>query len=338
MREGITVAGNLIVDITYPIERWPEESELTTITSAPRLSIGGAVGNTISDLARLDPALPLRALGIIGQDGEGLFILDQMKRYPNIDLSGLCTNGRTSFTAVMSDNETKKRTFFQYRGSNADFDESFIDFSSLNSRIFHIGYILLLDALDQEDAEYGTKMARLLHDARESGLKTSIDLVSESGDRYRRLVLPALKYTDYCVINELEAERSTLVPLRDDAGRLLTGNMPKALTAMRDAGVSVWAVIHCPEGSYGMDESGRYVALPSLRLPKGYIKGTVGAGDAFCAGVLLGAHNGYSLEKAMECGVCSAAASLSMPGGSEGVGTLEDVLKLKKRYAVGLSD
>ena len=57
-----------------------------------------------------------------------------------------------------------------------------------------IGYILLLPALDAPDDEYGAKMARLLHRAQKQGLKTSIDVVSESGDRFAKLVTPALKY------------------------------------------------------------------------------------------------------------------------------------------------
>ena len=40
MRKGICVAGNLIADITYPIERWPRQSELTTITDGITRSIG----------------------------------------------------------------------------------------------------------------------------------------------------------------------------------------------------------------------------------------------------------------------------------------------------------
>ena len=78
-----------------------------------------------------------------------------------------------------------------------------------DAELLHIGYILLLDALDEADAEYGTRMARLLHDAQQHGIKTSIDVVSESGDRFRRLVPPALRYTDYCIINEVEAQEST---------------------------------------------------------------------------------------------------------------------------------
>lgn len=332
MRKGICVAGNLVVDITYPIERWPRQSELTTITEGITRSVGGAVCNVVTDLARMDKSLPLSALGVIGQDAEGDFILEQLGKYRNVDLSLLGRKGATSFTAVMSDNRTKARTFFQYRGANALFDESFIDWEKIDAELLHVGYILLLDALDQEDAEYGTKMARLLAEARRRGLKTSIDVVTETGDRFRTLVPPALRYTDYCVINELEAQQITGVPLRDESEKLYPENMKEALERMKELGVSTWTVIHCPEGGYGLDEENRYVSLPSLRLPDGYIKGTVGAGDAFCAGVLYGAQKRWALPESIRLGTCAAAASLSEPGASEGVGTAEEVLKLWDRF------
>lgn len=332
MRKGICVAGNLVVDITYPIERWPRQSELTTITEGITRSVGGAVCNVVTDLARMDKSLPLSALGVIGQDAEGDFILEQLGKYRNVDLSLLGRKGATSFTAVMSDNRTKARTFFQYRGANALFDESFIDWEKIDAELLHVGYILLLDALDQEDAEYGTKMARLLAEARRRGLKTSIDVVTETGDRFQTLVPPALRYTDYCVINELEAQQITGVPLRDESEKLYPENMKEALERMKELGVSTWTVIHCPEGGYGLDEENRYVSLPSLRLPDGYIKGTVGAGDAFCAGVLYGAQKRWALPESIRLGTCAAAASLSEPGASEGVGTAEEVLKLWDRF------
>lgn len=332
MRKGICVAGNLVVDITYPIERWPRQSELTTITEGITRSVGGAVCNVVTDLARMDKSLPLSALGVIGQDAEGDFILEQLGKYRNVDLSLLGRKGATSFTAVMSDNRTKARTFFQYRGANALFDESFIDWEKIDAELLHVGYILLLDALDQEDAEYGTKMARLLAEARRRGLKTSIDVVTETGDRFRTLVPPALRYTDYCVINELEAQQITGVPLRDESEKLYPENMKEALERMKELGVSTWTVIHCPEGGYGLDEENRYVSLPSLRLPEGYIRGTVGAGDAFCAGVLYGAQKRWALPESIRLGTCAAAASLSEPGASEGVGTAEEVLKLWDRF------
>lgn len=332
MRKGICVAGNLIVDITYPIERWPRQSELTTITDGITRSVGGAVCNVITDLAKLDETLPLSALGVIGDDAEGEFILEQLGRHENIDLSLLGRKGTTSFTAVMSDNRTKARTFFQYRGANALFDESFIDWDRIDAEILHVGYILLLDALDQADGEYGTKMARLLAEAQSRGIRTSIDVVTESGDRFRTLVPPALRYTDYCVINELEAQQITGVLLRDEEEKLYPEHMEEALQKMKELGVSTWAVIHCPEGGYGLDEKNHFLTVRSLKLPEGYIKGTVGAGDAFCAGVLYGAEKGWGLAESVRLGTCAAAASLSEAGATEGMRPAAEVLKLAELY------
>ena len=328
MKKGICAAGNLIVDITYPIERWPRQSELTTITEGITRSTGGAVCNVISDLAKLDPTLPLEAMGVIGEDPEGEFILEQLGAHKNIDLSLLKRRGKTSFTVVMSDNTTKKRTFFQYRGANALFDEACVDWERMKGQLLHVGYILLLDTLDQEDA----RMARLLAQAKSRGIKTSIDVVTETGDRFRTLVPPALKYTDYCIINELEAQQITGVLLRDEEERLYVEHMEEALRKMKELGVSTWAVIHCPEGGYGLDENGSFVSLNSLRLPEDYIKGTVGAGDAFCAGVLYGAQKQWNLEESIRLGICTAAASLSEPGATEGVGSVEQVMKLGNRF------
>ena len=332
-KKGICCAGNMIVDITYPIDTWPNQNELVHITEGIQSSSGGAVCNTIIDLARLDPKLPLVASGFAGHDAEGDFILQEMGKYPNIDLSMVRRDGRTSFTAVMSNNQTKERTFFQHAGANAGYNEEHIDWEHLDVDIFHIGYILLLPALDAPDGEYGTKMARLLHRAQKAGMKTSIDVVSESGDRFVRLVTPALKYADYCVINELEAQQTTGVLLRDKDGVLHTENMQAALTRLKELGVAHWAVIHCPEVGCGMDENGHYYEVPSLHLPKGWIKGTVGAGDAFCAGILYAAETDLPMEEALKLGACCAAASLSEVNASDGVKTVEEVRALYDRYA-----
>lgn len=323
----------MLVDITYPIETWPKQNELTHITEGIELSTGGAVCNTIIDLARLDPDMHLVASGFAGHDSEGDFIMHEMQKYPNIDLSMVRRDGRTSFTAVMSNNQTKERTFFQHAGANAYYDESHIDWESLDVNIFHIGYILLLPALDAPDPEYGTKMARLLHRAQKQGLKTSIDVVSESGNRFAKIVTPALKYADYCIINELEAQQTTGILLRDEKGILHRENLQAALDKLKTLGVSAWAVIHCPELGCGIDENGCYWEIDSLKLPNDWIKGAVGAGDAFCAGILYAAETHMTLNEALKLGVCTAAASLHAVNASDGIKTTSEVLKLYDLYA-----
>src|ERR1041384_6854195 len=81
----------------------------------------------------------------------------------------------TSYTDVMTEIVHGRRTFFHYRGANAFWRGEDLDFSKTKASIFHLGYLLLLDALDEPDAKYGTKAARLLATAQEAGLKTSMD-------------------------------------------------------------------------------------------------------------------------------------------------------------------
>ena len=327
-KKGIAVAGNMIVDLLYPINGIPKPGELTTITADAARTSGGFLCNDIVDLAKLDPELPLVALGCIGDDTEGKFIMNKLGEHKNIDLQYVKTAGTTSFTLVMADEITKQRTFYHNRGGNATFCEEDIPFDKLDVEMLHIGYILLLDTLDEEDSQYGTKMAKLLHNAQQHGIKTSIDVVSEAGDRFRRLVCPALRYTDYCIINEVEASATTGIELRTEDGKLLKENMPAALKAMKELGVSTWAVIHCPEIGMGLDENDNLVEVPSLKLPEGWIAGTVGAGDAFCSGVLYGAWKGMDLKSAIEMGTASAACSLSQPGASEGMRSAEETMKV----------
>ena len=328
MKKGIAVAGTTVLDILYPIQGFPKPGELTNIVGGMSRSTGGCMCNDIMDLAALDPDLPLTALGRVGVDEPGDFLLDRLRRYPNIDLSQIVRAGTTSFTLVMADEISKQRSFYYCKGASADFCEDDIDWDALDVDLLHIGYILLLDALDAPDPDYGTRLARLLHTAKRRGIRTSVDVVTEPGERTRRVAAPALKYADYCVINESEAQALTGVRLVDGEGGLIRGNLPDALRAMKDMGVAAWAVIHSPEGGFGLDETGRYAEVPGLILPPGHIKGSVGAGDAFCSGVLYAAWRGQSLREALELGTAAAACSLSRPGATEGMRSCDEAMAL----------
>ncbi len=319
MNKGIAVAGTTVLDILYPIQGFPRPGELTNIVGDMSRSTGGCMCNDIMDLAALDPSLPLTALGRVGMDEAGDYMLSRLRAFPSINLDQVVRAGTTSFTLVMADEVSKQRSFYYCKGASADFCEADIDWDALQADILHVGYILLLDALDAPDDECGTKLARLLRTAKSRGLQTSVDVVTAPGERSRRVVPPALKYTDYCVVNEAEAQAITGVPLLDGAGRLLKANVPDALGALKEMGVARWAVVHCPEGGFGLDENSAYVEVPGLILPPGYIKGSVGAGDAFCSGVLYAAWRGQDLREAIELGTAAAACSLSQPDATSGM-------------------
>ncbi|MBR4206322.1 MAG: carbohydrate kinase family protein [Clostridia bacterium] len=331
MKNRIVVAGNIIVDRLYPISGYPSPGQLTTVLDGIGQSTGGAVCNVGIDLKRLMPDAEISALGLVGQDDDGNFALSTMYA-EGVDTSLVGRAGTTSFTAVMSDVHTNERTFFQYRGANALFSEDSFDWDQLDCDLLHVGYILLLDALDEEDAEYGTKMARLLCHAKQRGMRTSIDVVSEAGERFSRLVPPALRYADLCVVNEIEAGRTVGITLREEDGTLHIDRMKDALHALFSLGVGEWAVIHCPEGGFGMDKDGNTAASGQIPTPPGFIKGKVGAGDAFCAGVLSAAHRGMSLAEALKLGNAAATVSLGAPGATEAMTTLEECLAAAQRF------
>jgi sugar/nucleoside kinase (ribokinase family) len=70
-------------------------------------------------------------------------------------------------------------------------------------------------------------------------------------------------------------------------------------------------------------------------LPKGYIKGAAGAGDAFCAGVLYGVHENWSLEKSLLTGTCAATACMSDPTCTDGLRSLDECLALAEEFGIG---
>jgi sugar/nucleoside kinase (ribokinase family) len=138
-----------------------------------------------------------------------------------------------------------------------------------------------------------------------------------------------LKHVDYCILNEIEAGKTTGFKIRLPDGTLDTVSLRHAAGALLQGGVREVVVIHFPEGGFARTRMGDDVWQSSLKVTK--IAGTAGAGDAFCAGVLFGLHEEWDLQKCLLTGVCVAAASLSHPTCTGGVGSLSNCLSLAKK-------
>ena len=323
MGKSIVLAGSMIVDNVKMISRWPDKGMLVPISSSKR-AVGGAVCNSGIDLKTLDPQVEVKALGMVGDDDAGDFVISTLES-KGLDCS-LVTREKgvpTSFTDVMTVESTGERTFFNMHGADSALTPDDVDVSKLNCDIFHFGYLLLLDGMDAADEEYGTKAARLLAKVRAAGIKTSIDIVSEQSERFARVVRPALKYCDYVVINEVEGSMATGVP---------ADNMRGICEGLFELGVSEQVVVHRPEMGVSMGKDGAFVQVPSLELPSGWIKGSVGAGDAFCAGVLYALLKGFGAEYALRLASCAAAMNLSSPDSIGAARSLAETMELERRF------
>lgn len=302
-KKSIAVAGTVIVDRINEISAYPKSGELTQILGIQK-AIGGCVPNVALDLKKICPALSVRVFGRIGDDEDGEFVRKTLTG-GGLDVTGLLTDtaAPTSFTEVMSVTGGQ-RTFFTYSGASAAFGAEDVDFGDDLPEILHLGYFLLLQKVDDGDG------LKILKNAKAQGIRTSIDMVSENSDRYD-LVKPCLRYTDYLIINELEAGMLTgLEPTNE--------NLPKIAEKLREMGVQKKVIIHKPDCAVCLSDAG-LTKLPSYALPAGYIQGTTGAGDAFCAGALYGIYENWSDAQILEFASASAVMALGSADATSGL-------------------
>ncbi len=329
-RNGIALVGNILTDNVKFVEVYPEKGMLSTIFDES-LAVGGCVPNTGIDIAKLDKNLRVMAVGKVGDDYKGEYVTGEMKKV-GIDVSGVIKSktAPTSYSDVITVKSTGERTFFHNRGANKEFCPDDVDLSSLNCKMLHAGYLMLLDEFDRLNDDGTTPMSKFLEKARSLGIKTSVDMVSESSGNFFKVVKSALPHCDYVIINEIEAGQIVGIPPRDEKGELIDENVKIIMQKLLETGINEKVVVHCPEKGFAMNKNGEFTALPSRKLPKGFIKGSVGAGDAFCAGCLYAIYNGYSDEKMLDFANLVAINCLSKADSVSGIvdkDRLEEVLK-----------
>ncbi|MGO8817218.1 MAG: carbohydrate kinase family protein [Terriglobia bacterium] len=331
-RQGIACGGNWTVDQIKVIDHYPQENSIAEIVSVSQGG-GGCGHNVILSLAKIDPSLPIHALGLLGNDAFGDYLVGECRRFPNVNVDQVRRTDldATSYTDVFTVQASARRTFFHYPGTNNLFDPSHIDLNSLPVRMFHLGYLLLLRTMDQPDAEFGTVAARCLAQVQKLDVRTSIDLISEESGRFPHIVPPALKYTDYCIINDWEAEKLSGIPLRA-GGKLLPENLGEIGRKILGFGVRDLVVVHFPEGCYLLSKEGEEMRQPSLDLPDSYIVGATGAGDSFCAGVLYGLYQGWNHDKTLRFATCAGGMNLSDLTTTGGIKSWKEVLRMEERF------
>ncbi|HEX8549863.1 MAG TPA: PfkB family carbohydrate kinase [Cytophagaceae bacterium] len=332
-RRGILAGGNWIVDRVKIIDSYPAQETLSNILSES-VSNGGSPYNILKDLSKLGAPFPLAGIGLIGNDEAGKYILQDCGAN-NIDSSQITTTDltSTSYTDVMTGQTDGKRTFFHYRGANALLANAhFKNLEKSSAKIFHLGYLLLLDKMDEILSDGNTVAANVLKLARDLGFKTSVDLVSENSDRFKSVVTPALPFIDYLFINEFEAEKLTGVETTFPDKSIDVEGCLNACRYVLDKGVNEWVILHFPNGCIAVNRNGHQVYQGSVKVPQEKIQGTVGAGDAFASGVLFGLHEGLEMKECLELGVCAAAACIHKEDCSSGVLSKESCLELGKMF------
>lgn len=308
-RGGVACAGNWIVDIVHTLDRWPAKSDLVHILDEAE-GVGGGAANVALDLAAFGTGLPLHAVGLIGDDRHAATVRAACAA-AGVDARALVTRpGLATAHTHVANVPGDSRTFFYHAGANAALDVADVpiaDLAARGVRLFYLGYLNLLARLDTIMPDGRTRAAELLARARAAGMITCVDLVSSDGPLFARTVEATLPAIDYLFLNEVEAARATGLRI---AGPGDGAGMQAAGRHLLDRGVGRAVILHSVALAVWVGADGTALQIrPDPVAPQDVVS-PVGAGDAFCAGVLLGLHDGWSPEQAITLGHRAAAAAL----------------------------
>jgi sugar/nucleoside kinase (ribokinase family) len=333
LRRGVVTAGTWCVDLNKTIARWPAEDTMNHYLEVDRQG-GGSGCNMAIDLKRLDPSFPVETMGVVGDDDDGRFLRAECERF-GIDHRRLeLRAGRvTPFTDCFNSLESGRRTHLFFPGVAVDLTPDDFDFEGVSARYLHLG---LPGAHARMDGPWGqdtTGWANVLKRARAAGLKTNLEMVSTAREKVEAFGRSAAPHLDLLIVNDYEIGCVAGIETRAD-GRASAPLVCEALRRVLSFGPIELAVAHFPEGAIAATRDGAIMALGSVAMPESAVAGVNGAGDAFAAGVLYGAHEGHSVEARLRLGHACAAASMREAPTTTGVASVAECLALADRFGL----
>lgn len=327
-RKGIVLSGSVILDVVNTVDHWPAEETVSFIQRTD-YGAGGPPHNAAAGLVKLGAPFPVKLLGATGDDAYGT-ILRRSAAGLGLETSGLATRPgvETSYTHVMQSAANGRRTFFHQVGVNAHLATDDLLPPDDSALMFYAGSPGVMRAMDEGDG-----WPELFRRARERGFKTCLELVPVDRRIINRLVPPCLPHCDIVVINDHEAEAVTGIAVTKGAALDIRA-AAAACQSLLSMGVGALAAIHHPDGAAAATRDGETAVRGAVRVPEEDIVGTVGAGDAFYAGMLFGIHEGWPLERCLDLGNAAAATSLQAATTSASIRPWAECLAYAGRHGI----
>jgi sugar/nucleoside kinase (ribokinase family) len=299
-----------ILDILgRPVTRIPPKQDVDLLEEI-RLTVAGTAAGTSVDLAKLGASVI--AMGAIGQDAAGQFILDTMGRY-GIDTSRLRIKAGVQTSATMLPiRPNGERPALHVLGANAELTEEDVDLDAIaNADVLHVGGTYLMPKFDREPSR------RVLEFAKSRGVTTTLDLIAIPRPDLLQVLEPCLPFVDFFMPGIDEAR--LIAGLPDSSREELIG-------FFLDRGAKHTVFKMGAEGSsIAWREGGSIleIRLPAHNVP---VVDSTGCGDAYCAGFIVGLTKGWSLEQAGRLGTAASALVITGLGSDAGIVNLEHTL------------
>ena len=302
----VVCLGQFTADVVVrSVEAFPEEGKAVFVDNIS-LHNGGCACNTAIALGKL--GVETAVMGKVGCDAFGDFLIKVMNE-AGLDTAAMVRSdsAKTSSTVVLI-SPGGERSFLHYYGGNAKMSEADVDYSIVRrAKMLHVAAAFLVPGLD------GEPMARVLAKARELGLTTSLDTAWDAEGRWMELVGPCLNHVDI------------FTPSIEE-GQMLTGKQePYEITQVfLDHGITTVVLKLGADGCYARTPEEQFT-VPAFKVEE--VVDTLGAGDAFTAGLLAAMVNGWDLKRS--CTFANAVgASCVGAEASSGIKPMQEIIRL----------
>lgn len=279
-----------------------------------RITVAGTAAGTSVDMAKL--GMDVVAMGAIGQDELGNFLLDTMKRY-GIDTSCLVRKaGVQTSSTMLPIRPNGERPALHVVGANGELTLDDINWDAIASAQFlHMGGSSLLPKID------GEPTAKILKFAQENGVVTTFDQVALDSPNLLKIIEPCMPYTDYFMPGFEEAQMMCGLQDRKDVIKFFLDKGTKhTVFKMGGAGSSIaW---------YGKNGGIEEIRLPVLKTT---IVDSTGCGDSYCAGFIKGMSLGWDLEKCGMLGTACGALVITGLGSDAGIKDFESTVEFMNK-------
>ena len=298
-----------------PVMRIPPKQDIDLLEEI-RLTVAGTAAGTSVDLAKL--GANVLAIGTIGEDAAGNFIVDTMQRH-GIDTSGLRrTPGVQTSATMLPIRPNGERPALHVLGANAELAEADIDFEAIaRARHLHFGGTYLMPKLD------GLPTARILEFARSRGVPVTLDVLAIDRLDLLEVIAPALPYVDY------------FMPGLDEA-RMICGlqDRREVIRFFLERGVRHTIFKMGAEGSsiawFAKDGEIAEIRVPAFSAD---VVDSTGCGDSYCAGFIVGLLRGWDLAACARLGTAAAGLVIQGLGSDAGIVDFDHTLQFMRSAA-----
>jgi sugar/nucleoside kinase (ribokinase family) len=308
----VVAVGTLNVDLII-IGEAPRDIEALIQWVSPsmvELAAAGSVGYCVVDLARL--GLRVSLLSSVADDIFGEWILRQLQT-EGVDTQAVTVEKEASsgigiYILLFG---SRKRPLTGRLATHAPWPDELSPAQEerlRNARLLHCGGYL------HYPQRWGKPTEELYRKAKEYGLITSVDTqfpLVPVKDIWMRLLENLLPYVDIVFCDESEAQAITGVSSLEEAARYI-----------RAAGPGLVVIKKGTEGAILVTKE-HVVYQPAFSIEE--VTDSIGAGDAFDAGVLYGTLAGWNLQHTARFAAATAALTLKGVGGTQTAPTLAEV-------------